>query len=94
VSLAGSGVRSAAVKALLAHQAMRARDYYARAAAALPEADARRLVAAEIMSAIYQAILTRIEQRDYDVFSTTVRISRPERALIAASVWARRALFS
>ena len=33
---AGSGIRSAAVKALLAHQGGRAREYYARAARALP----------------------------------------------------------
>ena len=44
---AGHGVRSAAVRSLLRHQAERARDYYARAAASLPRADARRLAAAE-----------------------------------------------
>ena len=62
-------MRSPAVKALLRHQAVRARDYYARAAHALPRRDARRLVAAEIMAAIYRGVLDRIEQRDYDVFS-------------------------
>jgi 15-cis-phytoene synthase len=83
------GIRSAAVKALLKHQAQRARDYYGRAARALPAEDARSLVAAEIMGAIYQAILDRIEMLDYDVFSAVVRIPRPRRALIAASTWAR-----
>ena len=91
---AGDGVRSAAVKGLLRHQGMRAREYYRKAAAALPRADARRLVAAEIMGAIYRGILTRIESRDYDVFSEVVRIPRPRRALIAARVWARTALFA
>jgi len=80
-------VRSPAVKALLAHQAARARDYYARASAALPRAEARTLTAAEIMSAIYQAILDRIERSGYDVFSRVVRIPRPTRALIAARTW-------
>jgi phytoene synthase len=94
VSQAGAGVQTAAVKALLRHQATRARDYYRKAATALPRADARRLVAAEIMGAIYRGILTRIERRDYDVFSEVVRIPRPRRALIAARVWARTALFS
>lgn len=83
------GIRSDAVKALLKHQARRARDYYDRAARALPAADARSLVAAEIMGAIYQAILDRIEMLDYDVFSAVVRIPRPRRALIALSTWAR-----
>jgi phytoene synthase len=91
VEQAGGGVRSEPVKALLRAQAVRAREYYARAAAALPRRDARRLVAAEIMGAIYRAILTRIERRDYDVFSELVRVPRPQRALIAAATWARTA---
>ena len=77
-------MRSPAVKALLRHQAARARDYYARAASALPRADARRLVAAEIMGAIYRGVLDGIERRDYDVFSEVVRVPRPRRAVIAA----------
>ena len=80
-------VRSANVKALLRQQARRAREYYARADRELPRADARRLVAAEIMGAVYRAILDRIEQRDYDVFSSVVRVPRPRRALIAATTW-------
>ena len=89
---AGQGVRSAAVQALLRHQAERARDYYRRAARALPRGDRRSLVAAEIMGAIYRALLGRIERSGYDVFSRVVRIPRPRRALIAAATWARTAL--
>ena len=89
---AGQGVRSAAVQALLRHQAERARDYYRRAARALPRADRRSLVAAEIMGAIYRALLGRIERSGYDVFSGVVRIPRPRRAFIAAATWARTAL--
>lgn len=84
---AGSGVRSPAVRALLAHQAGRAREYYRRAAAALPRTDARRLVAAEIMGAVYFEILRKIERANYDVFSGVIRIPRPRRALIAARTW-------
>ena len=89
---AGAGVRSAAVRALLQAQARRAEEYYLRAATALPRRDARRLVAAEIMGAIYRALLRRIERADYDVFSATLRVSRPRRALIAASTYVRVAL--
>jgi phytoene synthase len=89
---AGQGVRSPRVKALLRQQGERAREYYARAAAGLPRGDARRLVAAEIMGAIYRRILLRIEQAEYDVFTRVVRIPRPERALIAASTWVRAAV--
>ncbi|HWK09347.1 MAG TPA: presqualene diphosphate synthase HpnD [Vicinamibacterales bacterium] len=85
----GHGVRSSEVKRLLAFEAQRARDYYARAEAVLPSEDARRMVAARIMAAIYRAILVRIEAADYDVFSSVIRIPRPRRAAIAASTWAR-----
>ena len=80
---------SAGVRALLAHECHRARSFYAKARAALPPEDARRLVAAEIMGGIYLAILGRIERRDYDVFREVVRVPRPRRALIAATVWGR-----
>jgi phytoene synthase len=91
-SAAGGGVQSPAVRALLGHQAERAREYYRRAASSLPRGDARRLVAAEIMGAIYSAILDRIEAADYDVFTRTIRIPRPRRALIALQTWTRVAL--
>jgi 15-cis-phytoene synthase len=70
---AGSGVRSPKVKALLAFEAQRARDYYARADAALPRSEARRLVAARIMGNIYRGILDRIERAGYDVFTAVIR---------------------
>ena len=77
------------VAALLELQCRRARDYYDRAAAAMPPGEARHLVAAEIMGAIYFGILERIEARRYDVFSEVVRVPRPARAWIAATTWAR-----
>ena len=52
----------------------------------------RRLVAAEIMGAIYRDLLATIESRDYDVFSTRVRVSRPRQASIALSTWLRMQL--
>lgn len=92
VKQAGNGVQSPKVKALLRHQAARARTYYEKAAIELPSADRRRLAAAEIMGAIYRGILTRIERGGYDVFSRVVRVPRPERAVIAALTWARTML--
>ena len=41
------------------------------------------------MGAIYYAILTKIEDAGYDVFSRVVRIPRPRRALIALRTWMR-----
>ena len=81
--------RSEPVKTLLARQGARAHDFYRRATRTIPRSEARRLVAAEIMSGIYQAILSEIERRDYDVFSEVVRIPRQRRAVIAARTWIR-----
>jgi len=87
VEQAGAGVKSPAVRALLRHQAERAHDYYRRAAAVLPRSDVRRLIAAEIMGAIYFEILRKIEREEYDVFSRVIRIPRPRRALVALRTW-------
>jgi phytoene synthase len=81
--------RAAPVKALLAFQGTRAAEYYARASRNVSREESRRLVAAEIMSAIYHAILVEIRKRDYDVFTEKVSVPRPRRALIALRVWAR-----
>lgn len=75
------------VRRLLAFESRRARDFYARAIAARPEADRRRLVAAEIMRAVYSATLARIERRGFDVFSARVRVPKPVQAAIAVRQW-------
>ena len=81
----GVGAGAGAARA----QAARARDYYQRATRGIPRDESRRLVAAEIMSGIYQALLAEIERRDFDVFSETVRVPRPRRAWIAITIWTR-----
>jgi phytoene synthase len=81
--------RAEPVTALLRHQAVRARRYYQRAANLLPGDDARRLAAAEIMGAIYFAMLEEIERRDFDVFTEVVRLPRSQRAAIAFRTWFR-----
>jgi phytoene synthase len=83
------GIVSQRVARLLAFQCERARVYFARADHALRQTDARRLVAAEIMGAIYREILRRIERSGYDVLSRVLRVPRPRRALLALGVWAR-----
>jgi phytoene/squalene synthetase len=65
----------------------RAHAYYERAAFQLPAGDGMNLVAAEIMGGIYYGILTRIEGADYDVFSSRIRVPRPQRAVIALRIW-------
>lgn len=87
-----AGLVTPQIRALLQHQLTRARAYYDQAAAAMPAGEARHLVAAEIMGAIYFAILRRIEGRGYDVFHEVIRVPRPERAWIAAATWTKTLL--
>ena len=92
LSSAKDGMVPAPVTALLACQCERARDYFKRARACLTPVDAHRLVAAEIMAAIYEEILTRIEGAGYDVFSERIRVPRPRRAWIAVRIWLKSLL--
>jgi len=80
------------VRALLAFECSRTREYYRRASAILPAVDRRRLVAAEIMGGIYFGILQRIERAGYDVFSSRIRVPRQRRLLIALRIWAASSL--
>jgi phytoene synthase len=80
------------IRRLLAHQCQRARHFFTAAAQAMPQHEARKLVAAEIMSGIYYEILERIEQRGYDVFTEVIRVPKFVRARIAIATWARSQL--
>ena len=91
VERAGGGVKSPEVRALLESQAARARVFFDRAVKSLPKDDAQRFVAAEIMRVIYFDLLRRIENAGFDVFSSVIRVPRPQQARLALGVWwARR----
>jgi 15-cis-phytoene synthase len=81
------GVATEPVRRVIAFECKRAREFYARARAALPSEDRRRLVAAEIMRAVYFETLRRIERCDYDVFNSRLRVPRPWQAVIALRQW-------
>jgi phytoene synthase len=82
-----AGEVSDPVRRLLAFECARARQFYQRAIDARPAEDRRRLVAAEIMRAVYFATLRRIERNGYDVFHGRVRLSRPRQAVVALRQW-------
>ena len=75
------------VRRLIAFECRRAHDFYRRALDARPADDRRRLVAAEIMRAVYFETLQRIEQNGYDVLSGPTRVPRPVQAAIALRTW-------
>jgi phytoene synthase len=74
------------MKKLIAFECDRARTFYARAVDARPPEDRKRLLAAEIMRAVYFETLRRIERGGYDVFAAT-RVPRPRQAMIALGQW-------
>lgn len=87
VENAGHGVQSPKVRAVLEHQAARARVFFSRATRVLPGNDARRFVAAEIMRAIYFDLLGRIEAANFDVFTAVIKVPRPRQAALAVRTW-------
>jgi phytoene synthase len=82
-----AGVVTEPVRRLIAFECRRARDFYRRAENALPSEDRRRLVAAEIMRAVYFETLRRIERNGHDVFTARARVPRPRQAIIALRQW-------
>jgi 15-cis-phytoene synthase len=72
---------------LMEFECGRAQEYYRAAEAALPEADRRALLPAEIMRAIYHTILERIEGAQYQVFARRITLSAPHRLAVALRAW-------
>jgi len=71
----------------MAYEARRARDSY-REAYVLPTAEERpSLRAAEIMRAIYENVLDRIEKRNYNVFDGRIRVPTPVKLWLATKAW-------
>jgi phytoene synthase len=75
------------LRRLIAFECGRAREFYRRAVEARPDEDRPRLVAAEIMRAVYLETLSRIERNEYDVFTARARPPRPVQAAIALRQW-------
>jgi len=73
---------------LMKFEALRARSFYRRAWELLPEADARRLFAAEIMGRVYFALLRAIEERQYRVFDGRISLPVATKLAIAFRCWA------
>jgi phytoene synthase len=72
---------------LMKYQHKRARYYFERAAATLPEQDRAAMVAAEIMGAIYQELLEKIQDVRFDVFRNRITLSKLQRLKIAFRIW-------
>jgi 15-cis-phytoene synthase len=80
-------VYTPAFRKLMEFEYQRAKDYYRMAKAALTKTDRQALLPAEIMSAIYQAILERISACDYQVYNRRITLPPLRRLIIAVQVW-------
>jgi len=75
------------IRLLLAVHAERARIWYERAAAALPESERRILRPAEAMGRIYRTLLNELHTRGFPCLEAPLRLSKPRRLAIAAGTW-------
>jgi phytoene synthase len=71
----------------MSFQSRRARGYYHEASVLPTAAERPSLRAAEIMHAIYENILNRIEKKNYDVFSKPIRVPTPVKLFLALKAW-------
>jgi phytoene synthase len=76
-----------AFQRLMAFEARRARSYYQETAALPLPAERPHLRAAEIMRAVYENILDRIERANYDVLSQQIRVPMPVKVYLAFKAW-------
>jgi phytoene synthase len=72
---------------LMQFEAARAREFFARAAAALPSEDRSAMAPAELMGSIYRALLRRIELDNFRVFEKEYRLSNLEKAGQITAHW-------
>jgi phytoene synthase len=72
---------------LMKYQHKRARYYFERAAAILPEQERPSMVAAEIMGAIYKELLDKIQEAQFDVYRNRITVSKMQRLKIALNIW-------
>jgi phytoene synthase len=75
--------RPSGLDPLLAFEADRARSHYAAAAAALPERDRRSMLPAEIMGAIYRAVLEGWAARGHPLAGPRVTLGKPRKIWLA-----------
>jgi phytoene synthase len=79
------------VRALLAFEGERAEAALARAREALPRGRAtrRKLLSAQVMGAVYTALLSRARREGYPSLERRVRLSRFSKLSVAARTWLR-----
>lgn len=77
---------------LMKFEYARARSYFDKAAASLPEQDRASMFAAEIMGTIYKELLDQMPAIQFDVYRNRLTVTKSRRMKIALGIWARSRL--
>ncbi|MGA9772583.1 MAG: presqualene diphosphate synthase HpnD [Blastocatellia bacterium] len=77
---------------LMKFEYARARSYFDKAAASLPEQDRPAMFAAEIMGAIYRELLDQLPEVQFDVYRNRLAVTKMRRMKIALGLWAKSRL--
>ena len=75
---------------LMRFEARRAREFFAEARASLPRSDRKNLLPAEIMRAVYEAILTLMEKDGFHSLTKRYTLNKVQKFLCVAKVAAHR----
>jgi len=86
----GNGFQPVSLKPLFKFEAQRAREFYAAGEKLIPLIDADSRPALWVLLEIYQRLLKRITERDYDVFSERVTLGTPEKLWVLSRGLLRR----
>lgn len=76
-----------AFRRLMAFQAQRAREHFAHGRRLLPLLPTRSRLCVNVLQGVYSEILSRIEGRDYDVFSERIGLSGREKLFLIGKLW-------
>lgn len=79
-------------ESLMSFESQRAENYFAKANAALDFEDKPSLFAARAMQHIYYKLLKKLQANNFDVFTNNINVSKAEKTLLAAGVWAKYSL--
>lgn len=77
---------------LIKFQVGRAREYFERGNRLFPLLDRRSRACPQAMAEVYMSILDKVEDADYDVMSSRVRLSKRAKLTLAARLWIRSRL--
>lgn len=72
---------------IMKYEIERAGSYYKRAEETLPKEDRKSMIAAEIMRATYFSLLQKIEEANYNIFSSQIQLSKLQKVYIATRTW-------